>query len=81
MKIILLKSIIGILAFMIGGIITVLLIIPILNSFILNDIMLNTIQIFFNIGIAIIIYRLAVKSLLKKEIEKPNLTKNQNGIK
>lgn len=62
-----LKILIGILAFIIGGIITVLVILPILNSFIFNEIMLNTIQIIFNIGIAILIYRLAVKNLLKSK--------------
>lgn len=75
MKITLLKILFGILAFIIGGIITVLLVIPLLSSFILNDTMLNVIQIFFNIGIAILIYRLAVKNLLNR---KTKLTENQD---
>jgi hypothetical protein len=61
------KIIIGILSFIIGGIITVLLFRPIIGSFITSETVLDVLHIAFNILVAVQIYRLAVKHFLNKE--------------
>ncbi|MGJ8551259.1 hypothetical protein [Winogradskyella wichelsiae] len=61
------KIIIGVLSFIIGGIITVLLFRPIIGSFIKSETILDVLHIAFNILVAVQIYRLAVKHFLNKE--------------
>ena len=61
------KIIIGILSFLIGGIIATVLFRPIISSFITSETILDILQVAVNIIIAVQIYRLAVKHFINKE--------------
>ena len=61
------KIIIGVLSFIIGGIITGLLFTPIISSFITSETVLDVLHVAFNIFVAVQIYRLAVKHFLNEE--------------
>jgi hypothetical protein len=65
MKITLLKILFGIIGFIIGGTIALAIVIPLLSNFIGNETILDVVHIFVTLGVAIILYRLAVKHLLK----------------
>ena len=65
MKITLLKIIYGISALFLGGTITALFVIQILSAFTTNEIILNVLHLLFTVVLAIVIYRLEVKYLLK----------------
>ena len=65
MKITLLKILFGILAVFIGSAITALVIIPVLNAITTNEIVLNVLHLFITIALAVVVYRKAVKYLLK----------------
>jgi uncharacterized protein YacL len=65
MKITLLKILFGIIGFIIGGTIAVAIVIPLLSNLIGNETVLDVVHIFVTLGVAIILYRLAVKHLLK----------------
>lgn len=62
-----LKILFGILAFIVGGIITALVITPLLNILFPNEIFLNVMHLFFNVGIAVIIYRITIRLFLIKK--------------
>lgn len=61
------KIIIGILSFLIGGIIATVLFRPIISSFITSETILDVLQVAVNIIIAVQIYRLVVKHFINKE--------------
>ena len=65
MKITLLKILFAIIGFIIGGTIAVAIVIPLLSNLIGNETVLDVVHIFVTLGVAIILYRLAVKHLLK----------------
>ncbi|WP_282069684.1 hypothetical protein [Olleya namhaensis] len=61
------KIFIGILSFLIGGIIATVLFRPIISSFITSETILDVLQVAVNIIIAVQIYRLVVKHFINKE--------------
>ena len=65
MKITLLKILFGIIGFIIGGTIAIAIVIPLLSNLIGNETVLDVVHIFVTLGVAIFLYRLAVKHLLK----------------
>jgi len=67
MKIILLKILFAIIGFIIGGTIALAIVIPLLSNLIGNETILDVVHIFVTLGIAIILYRLALKHLLKRD--------------
>tara|TARA_B110001450_G_C17241413_1_gene327649 strand:- start:257 stop:475 length:219 start_codon:yes stop_codon:yes gene_type:complete len=62
----LLKIVFGIISFIIGGIINVIVFLPILMVFIKSETILDILSIAVNIIIAVLLYRLAVRFLLNK---------------
>ncbi|WP_090836790.1 hypothetical protein [Olleya namhaensis] len=61
------KIFIGILSFLIGGIIATVLFRPIISSIITSETILDVLQVAVNIIIAVQIYRLVVKHFINKE--------------
>ena len=65
MKRTLLKILFGIIGFIVGGIIAVAVVIPLLSNVVGNETFLDVVHIFVTLGIAITLYKLGVKHLLK----------------
>jgi uncharacterized protein YacL len=65
MKRTLLKILFGIIGFIIGGIIAVAIVIPLLSNLIGNETVLDVVHVFVTLGVAVTLYKLAVKNLLQ----------------